>query len=206
MEYSQSKTCSHLASLMLESRLLLSLKLSLKNYYKKVSLFPLYMKRENSSRSKKDGSYRTTLNLKKFNEFVGYRHFKMDTLDTVIKLMTPGCYMVSIDLKDAYYLLPIHKDHQKFLKFKFKVTLYQYTCLPNVPQGYFPNCLNQSHKWLKSLALSSRTFQALSMVPYIIEHWSCVKYMHGSRIMGIICQQCHYHHRPIKSWFGGFIT
>ena len=82
-------------------------------------------------RSKKDGSYRTILNLKKFNEFVQYRYFKMDTLDTVIKLMTPGCYMASIDLKDAYYLLPIHKDHQKFLKFKFKGTLYQYTCLPN---------------------------------------------------------------------------
>ena len=48
-----------------------------------------------------------------------------------IKLMTSGCYMASIDLKDAYYLLPIHKDHQKFLKLKFKRTLYQYTCLPN---------------------------------------------------------------------------
>ena len=30
--------------------------------------------------SKKDGSYRTILNLKQFNEFVQYRHFKMDTL------------------------------------------------------------------------------------------------------------------------------
>ena len=29
-----------------------------------------------------------------------------------------------------FNLLPIHKDHQKFLKFKFKGTLYQYTCLP----------------------------------------------------------------------------
>jgi hypothetical protein len=82
-------------------------------------------------RSKKDGSYRTIFNLKQFNEFVQYQHFKMDTLDTVIKMMTPGCYMASIGLQDAYYLLPIHKDHQKFLKFKFKGTLYQYTCLPN---------------------------------------------------------------------------
>jgi hypothetical protein len=86
-------------------------------------------------RSKKDGSYRTILNLKQFNEFVQYQHFKMDTLDTVIKMMTPGFYMASIDLQDAYYLLPIHKDHQKFLKFKFKGTLYQYTCLPNGLSG-----------------------------------------------------------------------
>ncbi len=59
------------------------------------------------------------------------RHFKMDTINTVIKLMKPGCNMASIDLQDAYYTLPIHTDHQKFLKFKFKETLYQYTCLPN---------------------------------------------------------------------------
>ncbi len=82
-------------------------------------------------RGKKDGTYRTILNLKQFNEFVQYKHFKMDTLDTVIKLMKPGCYMASIDLQDAYYTLPVHIDHQKFLKLKFKETLYQYTCLPN---------------------------------------------------------------------------
>lgn len=82
-------------------------------------------------RSKKDGSYRTILNLKQLNEFVEYQHFKMDTLDSVIKMMKPGCYMASVDLKDAYYTVPICKDHQKFLKFKFNGNLYQYTCLPN---------------------------------------------------------------------------
>ena len=96
--------------------------------------------------SKKDGSYRTILNLKQFNGFVQYRHFKMDTLDTIIKRMTPGCFVASIDIKDAYYLLPIHKEHQKFLKFKFKGTLYQYTCLPNGLSSalvYSQNCSNQ---------------------------------------------------------------
>ena len=55
----------------------------------------------------------------------------MDTLDTVIKLMKPGCYMASIDLRDAYYTIPIHLDHQKYLKFVANGELYQYTCLPN---------------------------------------------------------------------------
>ena len=27
----------------------------------------------------------------------------MDTLDTVTKMIKPGCYMASVDLKDAYY-------------------------------------------------------------------------------------------------------
>ena len=55
----------------------------------------------------------------------------MDTLDTVIKLMKPGCYMASIDLRDAYYTVAIHPDHQKYLKFVANGVLYQYTCLPN---------------------------------------------------------------------------
>ena len=55
----------------------------------------------------------------------------MDTLDTVIKLMKPGCYMASIDFRDAYYTVAIHADNQKYLKFVANGKLYQYTCLPN---------------------------------------------------------------------------
>lgn len=46
-------------------------------------------------------------------------------------MMTPGCFMASIDLKDAYCSVRISTDHQKYLKFIFNGSLYQYTCLPN---------------------------------------------------------------------------
>ena len=39
--------------------------------------------------------------------FVEYHHFKMDTLESVVKIMKPDCYMASIDLKDAYYTVAI---------------------------------------------------------------------------------------------------
>ena len=55
----------------------------------------------------------------------------MDTLETAINMMTPGYFMASIDLKDACYTVPISTDHQKYLKFIFNGSLYQYTCLPN---------------------------------------------------------------------------
>ena len=80
---------------------------------------------------KNDGSFRMILNLKQFNESVEYHHFKMDTLDTVTRMMKPGCFMASVNLMDAYYTVPIHSNHQKYLKFMFNGTLYQYTCLPN---------------------------------------------------------------------------
>ena len=55
-------------------------------------------------RPKKDGSYRMILNLKSLNQYVEYHHFKLDTIWTAVHMMTPGCFMGSIDLKDAYFL------------------------------------------------------------------------------------------------------
>ena len=82
-------------------------------------------------RPKNDGSFHMILNLKQCNESVEYHLFKMDTLDTVTRMMKPRCFMASVDLKDAYYTVPIHSDYQKYLKFMFNGTPYQYTCLPN---------------------------------------------------------------------------
>ena len=39
--------------------------------------------------------------------------------------------MASIDIKDAYYSVPIAIEHQKFLRFVWRDNLYQYVCLPN---------------------------------------------------------------------------
>ena len=80
---------------------------------------------------KPDGTYRMILNLRAFNECVQYHHFKMDTLETAINMMTPGCFIASIDRKDAYCTVPISTDHKKNVKFIFDGSLYQYTCLPN---------------------------------------------------------------------------
>ena len=57
-------------------------------------------------RPKKDGSFRMILNLKKLNEWVEYHHFKMDTFQTILKVIRPMCYMASVDLGHAYYTVP----------------------------------------------------------------------------------------------------
>ena len=45
--------------------------------------------------------------------------------------MKQNCYMASVDLRDAYYSVPIDEDYQKFLRFSWRGQLFQFTCLPN---------------------------------------------------------------------------
>jgi len=82
-------------------------------------------------RGKKDGSHRMILNFKNLNQYANKIHFKMDTLNTINKLVEQDCFMASIDLKDAYYSILIATSARKYLKFSWKGKLYQFTCLPN---------------------------------------------------------------------------
>ena len=82
-------------------------------------------------RLKKDGSHRMILNLKSLNEFVAYYHFKIDTFQTAISLIRPGCFMASIDLKDAYYPISVAEQDRKYLLFEWQGSYYQLTCLRN---------------------------------------------------------------------------
>lgn len=79
---------------------------------------------------KRDSSHRVKFNLKKFNEVVCYPHFKIDALETADKPMKRGCYMTSVDLKDACYSISIAPEHHKYLKFIWKDQLYAFNCLP----------------------------------------------------------------------------
>ena len=64
------------------------------------------------------------------NQYVKYYHFKMTTLEFILDLVTPNCYMASIDLKDAYFAIHIAVDHRNYLCFISDGKLYQFCCLP----------------------------------------------------------------------------
>ena len=83
------------------------------------------------TRPKKDGTYRIILNLKSFNKCIPYQHFKMDTLKTVLNLIEKDCFLASLDLKDAYYSVPVVRNDRKYLRFLWRGQRYQFTCLPN---------------------------------------------------------------------------
>ena len=47
-----------------------------------------------------------------------------------LDLVFPNCYFASVDLKDAYYSVPIHGDYKKFLRFTWREVLYEFNCMP----------------------------------------------------------------------------
>ena len=79
---------------------------------------------------KKDGGQRPVINLKALNQFVATRHFKMEGIHTLKDLIKPGDWMAKIDLKDAFFTIPIHTSQREYLRFKFQDKVYQFNCLP----------------------------------------------------------------------------
>jgi len=79
---------------------------------------------------KPNGKYRFILNLKSLNQFLDPPHFKLEDVRCVLNLITRNAYMATLDLKDAYYFLPINMKFRKYLRFKWNENLYEFTCLP----------------------------------------------------------------------------
>ena len=79
---------------------------------------------------KKDGGNRPVINLKELNSHVTYQHFKMEGLYLLKHLIQMGDWMIKVDLKDAYFSVPVSKQHQPLLRFLHKSVRYQFSCLP----------------------------------------------------------------------------
>ena len=107
---------------------------------------------------KPDGSFRFIFNLKKLNSHVRSVHFKLEDLKTATQLISSGDHMISIDLQDAYLLVPVHKQSQKYLKFEFRGKLYKFVCLPfglSTSPYVFTKVLKPVMKILRSQAYRS---------------------------------------------------
>ena len=79
----------------------------------------------------KDGGTRPIINLKGLNSFVQTVHFKMEGIHMVKDILKPGDWMTKVDLKDAYFMIPIAPRRQReLLQFQWQGTTYQFNCLP----------------------------------------------------------------------------
>lgn len=101
---------------------------------------------------KSDGSFRFVLNLKKLNQFIHTEHFKIEDGRTVVNLLSRGDFLATIDLESAYFLVPIHEESRKYLRFIFKEQMFEFVCLPfglNVAPYVFTKILKPVMSFLR---------------------------------------------------------
>ena len=79
---------------------------------------------------KKSGGWRPILNLRPLNRFLRTESFSMETTRSILAAVQPGDWMVSIDLKDAYFHIAIHEDFRRYLRFTINGVVYEYIALP----------------------------------------------------------------------------
>lgn len=84
---------------------------------------------------KSNGGKRFILNLKPLNKYISKSHFKMEDYRTASKMIPQNGYLATIDLKEAYLIVPVHSNHRKYLRFQFqpqqnKIVTYEFTAMP----------------------------------------------------------------------------
>lgn len=72
---------------------------------------------------------RFILNLKDLNAHISPPYFKLENWQTVVRLMLPNTEMTTINVEDAYLLIPIHPLHRKFLRFQWRGIIYEFTAM-----------------------------------------------------------------------------
>ena len=55
----------------------------------------------------------------------------MFSLETARDLIANNAWLASVDLRDAYYTIPITVAHRKYLRFLWDRQLFKFNCLPN---------------------------------------------------------------------------
>ena len=69
---------------------------------------------------KKDRGDRPVINVKEMNKSIPYAHFKTRELFLSKEFFMAGDLMQKIDLKDAYFAVPLTKCFQKYVGFQWK--------------------------------------------------------------------------------------
>ena len=110
---------------------------------------------------KGDGSHRPIIDLRELNKFIRWEHFKMEGIHLLKDLLQKGDWMVKLDLKDAYFAVPIHQEHRQYLRVRWKGKTYQFNCLPfglsSAPR-VFTKVMRPVIAWLRQLGCRIITY------------------------------------------------
>ena len=78
---------------------------------------------------KSSGSWRPIIDLSPLNKMITLTKFRMETPQSVLASLSKNDWMTSIDLKDAYFHVPIHKKSRRYLRFAWENQVLQFRAL-----------------------------------------------------------------------------
>ena len=78
---------------------------------------------------KASGGWRPVIDLSPFNALVQQTPFKMEAASSVLLSVRKGDFLASIDLKDAYFQIPVHTSSRKWPRFVSDGTVHQFRVL-----------------------------------------------------------------------------
>ena len=87
------------------------------------------------SGSQELGRMETSIDRSRLKRHIITSHLKMETLDSVRLALRKNDWAISLDLKDAYFHIPIHRKSRRYLPFPFMGKTYQFRALSF---GLFP--------------------------------------------------------------------
>ena len=87
-------------------------------------------------------SFRLILNLRAINVYILYRHFKLINIMDILNILTPNCYLSSVDWHLAFNHIAIRNSDQKFLCFQWCLHWFKYVCHAN-GQANAPYVINR---------------------------------------------------------------
>ena len=99
---------------------------------------------------------RPCFNLKKANQFVIQKHFKMEGINTVKDLLKPQDWMIKIDITKAYYHILIHPAFQNLLRYVWNGEHFKYQVLPfglSTSPWIFTKVIKEPMKFLRGLGI-----------------------------------------------------
>ena len=110
----------------------------IRNLLKKVAIEKVHLKKISPKSQlvsnlfivkKMDGGNRPVINLKNLNQCIPQHHFKMESLKSLRDILKQNDVTCKLDLKDAYFCIPLAEESKKVMRFYWEGDLYQFLCL-----------------------------------------------------------------------------
>lgn len=137
---------------------------------------------------KATGGWRPICDLSVLNRFLVVTHFRMETVSSVLESMAEGEWMVSLDLRDAYFQVPVHPRSRKYMRFVWQGRVFQFRALcfglASAPQ-VFTKLMAPVSAWAHRLGIPLRRY----LDDWLVSGPSWELCLENARALLLLCSQ-----------------